>query len=375
MTLTIFVMTDFDVNKELEIIKLKENLEYLFINEFEFEYFYHGHRLGTRVPLFIILSDSEYWEEESIVYFCKIGNVMSFKFIRKLFKLNSLIDLLAKLLRRYGSNYCILLYYGENSQLTTQLLESIITIAFLNSEINYFVQISENSNSLTDNSKSLIVIQIQRVKDSDLQNALILERLQRDLKLQCLDWAWQYEQSDKLFLFSKLVFKNLVKWKNIKSCGEIVEGTCLVPMKLMRDDDEEHSPDHVLSQFSNIGMIIDLSNDEGSYDKKKFTKKGIEYKRIQIESKVIPSSTDVFEFIQMVKCFSSTNKDKQIIVHCHYGYNRTGLMICAYLIEEKHVSVHEALKRFKDARPPGIKHQNYIDKLILRYSEQKSNNE
>ena len=46
-------------------------------------------------------------------------------------------------------------------------------------------------------------------------------------------------------------------------------------------------------------------------------------------------------------------------------------MICAYLIEEVHVTVQEALKRFKAARPPGIKHQNYIDKLVLRYSENK----
>lgn len=367
-------MTDFDVNKELEVIKLEENLDILLLNNLEFEYFFHGHRLGTRVPLFVILSVSNFLEEQSIFYFCKIGNVLSFKIDEKSSELDSIILLLINLLRRYGSNYGILLYYGENSHMKTKLLESINNVAFLNSEINCFLQIYEKleSSSIKD-TKDLIRIQVERVKDADLQNALILERLQRDLKLQCLDWTWQYEQSDKLFFFSKLVFKNLAKWKNTKPNGGIVKGTCFIPMKLMRDDDEEHSPSHVMSKFPNVGMIIDLSNDEGSYDKNKFLEKGIVYKQIQIESKSIPSSTNVFEFIQLVKRFVSLNEGKHIIVHCHYGFNRTGLMICSYLIEDFHISVHEALKRFKDARPPGIKHQNYIDKLILRYSECENN--
>lgn len=369
----LFVMTDFDINKELEVIKLEENLDYLKINDVEYEYFFHGHRLGTRVPLFIILSELRSWEEQAIVYFSKIGNVLSFKFDEIKFRSDIIITLLTKLLRRYGSNYGILLYYDENSIFKTFLLESITSLAFLNSEINVVVQICEKDASLDNKLENVIEFFVERVKDSDLQNALVLERLQRELKLQCLDWKWQYDQSDKLFLFSKLVLKNLAKWKNTESCGEIVEGTCFIPMKLMRDGDEDHSPNHVLSKFPNVGMIIDLSNDEGSYDKNNFLERGIDYRQIQIESKVIPSSTDVFEFIQVVKKFCGSNKGKQIIVHCHYGYNRTGLMICAYLIEEEHVSVHEALKRFKEARPPGIKHQNYVDKLILRYSEYKSN--
>jgi hypothetical protein len=205
-------MTDFDINKELEVIKLEENLNILLLNNLEFEYFFHGHRLGTRVPLFVILSVSNFLEEQSIFYFCKIGNVLSFKIDEKSSELDSIILLLINLLRRYGSNYGILLYYGENSHMKTKLLESINNVAFLNSEINCFLQIYKKleSSSIKD-TKDLIRIQVERVKDADLQNALILERLQRDLKLQCLDWTWQYEQSDKLFFFSKLVFKNLAK--------------------------------------------------------------------------------------------------------------------------------------------------------------------
>lgn len=365
-------MADFDINKELEVINISDNLNEINLSSgdsiIDIEYFYHGHRLGTRVPLFVIIS-SEDWNEDAICYFCKIGNTLSIKNSSLMSQIDSVSHLLSKLLRRYGSNYGIMIQYCTDS-VNTKVQNIVLESLFLKSEINCIVNITEKRRN-TLSSYDIPVINVEMVNYSDLQNAMILERIQRELKLPCLDWNWQYEQSDKLFLFSNLVFKNLEKWKNTESRGVPVEGTRIIPMKLMRDNDEEHSPQHILDLYPNLGFIIDLSNDEGSYDKSKFIERNIEYQRIQIESKVIPSSTDVFQFISIVKDFKAREADKDIIVHCHYGYNRTGLMICAYLIEEVHVTVQEALKRFKAARPPGIKHQNYIDKLVLRYSTNK----
>ena len=366
-------MAEFDINKELEEIKFEDYLQTDSNIEVEAEYFFHGHRLGTRVPLFLIISDS--WKREAIRYLCKIGNVLSL--IEKI-RSGDIITfpVILKLLRRYGSNCGIMIHFDGKESSTNHWVECLRSSSFLRSEICCFAQISKQQLELKTKPIEVLdgvkMIQIRRVNDFDLQNALILESIQKVLQLPCLDWTWQYEQSDKLFLFSKLVFKNLEKWKNTESRGDRVEGTKMIPMKLMRDDDEDHSPQHVLDLYPKVGLIIDLSNDEGSYEKEKFLENAIEYKRIQIESKVIPSSRDVFHFISIVKDFSTKNPSNDIIVHCHYGYNRTGLMICAYLIEECNVNVKEALTRFKAARPPGIKHQNYIDKLILRYSDVES---
>lgn len=362
-------MADFDINKELEVINFKDFLVSARFNcknfdDLEIKYFYHGHRLGTRVPLFVIVNDS--WPQETILYLCKIGNVLSFEYLAH----GCYFEILSNLFRRYGSNYGIFIHYGVDENQKQKLLECLSGSSFLKSEFCCFVQLI-NEAKLLEECKDIKIIQVRRVKDIDLQNALLLEKIQNELKLPCLDWTWQYEQSDQLFLFSKLVFKNLEKWKNTESRGDRVMGTRMIPMKLMRDDDEDHSPQHVIELFPEVGLIIDLSNDEGSYNKEKFLEKNVDYKRIQIESKVIPSLTDVFEFISMVKQFSQEKPEKDIIVHCHYGYNRTGLMICSYLIENEHVTVQEAIKRFKVARPPGIKHQNYLDKLILRYSDYK----
>lgn len=363
-------MADFDINKELEVVNINENLHEITINvknsNYDFGYFYHAHRLGTRVPLFVIVSGSA---NQLILYFCKIGNVLSIKTSPELEEDSELFcQFLSTLLRRFGSNHGIMIRNCDDS-VNSRIVTAIENSPFLQSEINCAVQLCDGNKKMTDKSDGINFISVPKVNDSDLQNALILERVQRKLKLPCLDWAWQYEQSDNLFLCSKLVFKNLEKWKNTNSRGSAVEGTRIIPMKLIRDKDEEHSPEHILDLFPDLGLIIDLSNDEGSYDKSKFSEKHIEYKRIQIQSKVIPSSTDVFQFICLVNDFKTREPNRDIIVHCHYGYNRTGLMICAYLIEEEHVTVQEAFRRFRSARPPGIKHQNYIDKLILRYSD------
>ncbi len=61
--------------------------------------------------------------------------------------------------------------------------------------------------------------------------------------------------------------------------------------------------------------------------------------------------------------------DKFVIgVHCHYGFNRTGFFIVCYLVERCGHRVKDAIEAFAKARPNGIKHQHFKDRLYLRYS-------
>lgn len=55
-------------------------------------------------------------------------------------------------------------------------------------------------------------------------------------------------------------------------------------------------------------------------------------------------------------------------VHCHYGFNRTGYFIVCYLVERCGLQVQQALDVFAKARPNGIRHSHFIDRLALRYS-------
>lgn len=44
-------------------------------------------------------------------------------------------------------------------------------------------------------------------------------------------------------------------------------------------------------------------------------------------------------------------QDGICVVHCTHGYNRTGLIVCAYLTEYCGLSLNDAVKLFKEKRP------------------------
>ena len=41
-------------------------------------------------------------------------------------------------------------------------------------------------------------------------------------------------------------------------------------------------------------------------------------------------------------------------VHCTHGFNRTGFVICTYMIEVLEFSVEQSITYFAQARPPGM---------------------
>lgn len=87
-------------------------------------------------------------------------------------------------------------------------------------------------------------------------------------------------------------------------------------------------------------------------------------------SKEVPDQSAIRRFIQLINEILNDNKevkDPLIAVHCHYGFNRTGFLICCYLIEVLGWSVKEAVDGFKAAKPPGIKHPHFVDALFVRY--------
>jgi protein-tyrosine phosphatase len=98
-----------------------------------------------------------------------------------------------------------------------------------------------------------------------------------------------------------------------------------------------------------------------AYDPTSFQNTPISYRKFPTTAKIPPTEEEVVGFIAIVKeCIAISLaegiEDAHICVHCHYGFNRTGFVICCWLIEEEGYSVKEALEAFKDARPNGIRH-------------------
>jgi protein-tyrosine phosphatase len=62
-----------------------------------------------------------------------------------------------------------------------------------------------------------------------------------------------------------------------------------------------------------------------------------QYRKVSTVAKLVPSPENVAEFKAIVLDFwgeSPANRAKDIAVHCHYGFNRTGFLIASVLIEE-----------------------------------------
>ncbi|KIW43028.1 uncharacterized protein PV06_04177 [Exophiala oligosperma] len=183
-----------------------------------------------------------------------------------------------------------------------------------------------------------------------------------------LSLGWQLQQ---LTTSGKWDVKNLRKWQNVMPVsGPIGPKGLFRALKTLREQDPIHTPSVFLSNWRDrIFAVIDISHDSPVYDTQALERGGIEYHKFPTVSKVPPTPVEVKDFIALVDRLRAEpgHDDKAIGVHCHYGYNRTGFFIACYLIEREGYRPQDALDEFARAKPPGIKHDHFIDTLFMRY--------
>jgi len=122
-----------------------------------------------------------------------------------------------------------------------------------------------------------------------------------------------------------------------------------------------------------LGLWVDLTNTSRFYDKQEVESgydDGHTIAHVKVNCrghKEAPSPDQTLSFIEVCKKFKSKKPLEIIGVHCTHGFNRTGFLIVAFLVEECGWSVKAALQEFSLKRPPGIYKQDYIDELFRRY--------
>lgn len=184
-----------------------------------------------------------------------------------------------------------------------------------------------------------------------------------------LGWCLQVKA---LISGDKWGLKNELKWKNLTnvsnpiknlSTGEIAP---LLSMKTLRESDDVHNTGAFEAKNPNIVAIVDISSDLPSYNPQNLQR--IKYFKMPTVSKFIPDSSNIREFITLIDEILEDRTDSdRVVVHCHYGFNRTGFLICCYLIEKLGWEIDDAILAFKLAREPGIKHPHFIDGIYVRY--------
>ena len=85
------------------------------------------------------------------------------------------------------------------------------------------------------------------------------------------------------------------------------------------------------------------------------------------EDRPTPEQTNLF--IRACRKFIKDNPDQIIVVHCTHGFNRTGFLISAFLVDEYNWDISAAVSLFTQARPPGIYKDDYIKELFTRFGD------
>ncbi|KAL8371216.1 hypothetical protein RB595_001185 [Gaeumannomyces hyphopodioides] len=199
-----------------------------------------------------------------------------------------------------------------------------------------------------------------------------------------LGWQLQYLSRE-----GKWDVKNLAKWREVEQVSEPIAGIFRA-MKTLREVDETHCPAAFVARWGHIIKdVIDISHDTPVYDSRGLESGGVRYHKFPTVSKIPPTDDEIDAFVALVDKIRAEQQvrlqseaagaaskaeavDAQrtymIAVHCHYGKNRTGYFIVCYLVERCGFDVQAAIDEFARARPKGIRHQHFLDKLHVKYS-------
>ena len=123
----------------------------------------------------------------------------------------------------------------------------------------------------------------------------------------------------------------------------------------------------------NVRMIVDLSKSSRYYDASKWLKLGVQYVKVPMRGRgEAPTPLSVNDVIWQVICHRLSNPSGYILMHCTHGFNRTGYVICQYLLRmqsQVYKTVPHALLQFAHSRPPGMYKHQYIRDLF-RYNHE-----
>ncbi|KAM4883611.1 RNA/RNP complex-1-interacting phosphatase isoform 2-T2 [Sylvia borin] len=148
-----------------------------------------------------------------------------------------------------------------------------------------------------------------------------------------------------------------------------------VPLKKSFDQnllpEERFSPHDLIRKVEELkeelGLIIDLTYTTRYYGREELPPT-LRYAKILTMGHEIPNRKTISRFRYLVKKFLTRNKDndKLIGVHCTHGLNRTGYLVCRYLIDVEGMEPNAAIELFNKSRGHPIERTNYIRDLQRR---------
>uniref|UniRef100_A0A2C9M151 Uncharacterized protein n=2 Tax=Biomphalaria glabrata TaxID=6526 RepID=A0A2C9M151_BIOGL len=166
------------------------------------------------------------------------------------------------------------------------------------------------------------------------------------------------------------------RWECYCPMGKPIPSTSFIAFKVPLketllskvEEKEKFSPAILLKtleeQGHKLGAIIDLTYTWKYYEKQDFETSSIKHWKIFTKGHDVPSEGVFQKFAKAVK--TAENTGVLIGVHCTHGVNRTGYLICRYMIEELNIEPDEAIALFNEARGHKLERENYLEDLRQR---------
>ncbi|KAM4719639.1 RNA/RNP complex-1-interacting phosphatase-like [Anableps anableps] len=166
------------------------------------------------------------------------------------------------------------------------------------------------------------------------------------------------------------------RWQDYTAVGKRLKGTRFIAFKVPLKQaltrtlpcSEVFGPWELLDALRKdnheLGLIVDLTFTTRYY-KLQDVPQSLLWVKIFTAGHEVPSDETILSFKRAVHSFLRDNKDndKLIGVHCTHGLNRTGYMICRYLIDVDGMDPTEAVELFNSSRGCAIERQNYLEDL------------
>ena len=152
----------------------------------------------------------------------------------------------------------------------------------------------------------------------------------------------------------------LMEWRRYTKFNDRIQNTPFVPFKMPVDNlkitksGHAFQIDELLTQFDNIGLIIDLTKDLRTYQTEDLKRKyNVDYVNIPCDTKI--TSENWSTFVNTCAQFIAQQPPKPMIgVHCWTGTQQTGFLICKYLIEVCCQPLNVAINLFNEGREHNV---------------------
>lgn len=166
------------------------------------------------------------------------------------------------------------------------------------------------------------------------------------------------------------------RWTDYTAVGKRIPGTRFITFKVPLKQSlrsrltqmEAFGPIDLVNMLEKegqeLGLIIDLTFTTRYY-KPEDLPNTLHYLKIFTAGHEVPKDDTILSFKKAVRHFlrENENNDKLIGVHCTHGLNRTGYLVCRYLIDVDGMKPKKAIDLFNASRGHSIERQNYLNDL------------